>query len=632
MKKSLLALIISLCLVLTGCAAGTAETATDVSAYFSNRDLKGTWDESEAVTVVLTADGAVIDGEGAEAEGNVLSITAAGTYLLSGVWTDGTVRVSVGDEDKVQIVLSGASVTSRSSAALLVENADKVFVTLAESTENTLSNGGSFSTDSDIDAAVFARDDIVFNGLGALTVESANHGIVGKDDVKFTGGSYTVNAQGRGIDANDSVRIYDGSFAVVSQKDAIRAKHEEADKGYILIVNGSFDLNAGGGAANGPAHTENMGFGRGQGRNNVHTSSDSESQKGIKASGDITILGGAFSIDTADDAIHSDGSVTVSGGTYAIATGDDALHADAALNITDGSLVISQSYEGLEGKNITMSGGHIRLKASDDGLNAAGGNDQSGYGRNDMFSSDGVSSILISGGTLIINADGDGIDSNGDLTVTGGSILVSGPTNSGNGALDCAGTAAITGGTLIAAGAVGMAENFDSGSAQVSLLVNLSGAAGTVTVTDENGNTVLSGDVEKQYQCVVISSPDLKAGETYTVSNGSASTQVTVTSTVMGGGNSFGGWQNPGGRGGFGGGRGDWRQPDDTQGTPPTAPEGQQPPEMPQGTPPADGTPPDGGADGTTGATPSFPGGQQQFPGGQMPGGMGGPGGGQRGH
>lgn len=613
MKKRVFALCLALALTLTGCAgfAESSEAAIDVSEYFSKRDLSGAWDESEATQIQLNNGTAEIQGGGAAFADGVITVTAAGTYVFTGDMPDGQIAVSAGSDDKVQIVLNNANVSSASSAALLVENADKVFITLAEGTQNSLNSTGSFSADSDVDAAVFARDDIVFNGAGSLTVSSVKNGIVGKDDVKFTGGVYAVAAQGRGIDANDSIRIYDGDFTVVSEKDALRAKHDESDKGYILIVGGAFDLTAGGGAEMGETHVEDMGFGRRQ-WNNAASNTDSESKKGVKASGTITVLGGTFAIDTADDAIHSDVDVHISGGEFTIATGDDGVHAGGALNVMGGSMNITKSYEGLEGQNIEISGGEIRLYASDDGLNAAGGNDQSGFGWNDMFSSDGVSSILISGGTLNVNADGDGIDSNGDLTVTGGTIVISGPTNSGNGVLDCAGTAIITGGTLIAAGAVGMAENFDSSSTQVSMLVNLSGTAGTITVTDEKGSAILTGEVEKQYQCVVVSSPDLQVGQTYTVQNGSASTSVNVTSTVMGGGR--GGF---GGRSGEGGSQQQNQTPVDGTSGATSLPDGQQPPEMPDGQNP-----------------PDLPNGwqpQDGFGGGQTPGGMGGPGGGRHG-
>ena len=571
--KKLISILLTLCLALA-CLPALGESAAsnvNLDDYFSKRDLKATWDESEAETITLTGGSASTDSKNVTVSGGSVTITAAGTYLIQGTLNDGTISVVAGDDDKVQLVLMGASITSADSAAICVENADKVFITLAEGTENTLSNGGSFSSDT-IDAVIFSRDDLTLNGTGSLTITSpAGHGIVGKDDLKITGGTYVITAQDRGIDANDSVRIYDGSFTIVSGKDAIRAKNEEdTSKGYVLIVNGAFSITAGGGAANGETHTDSMFGGRGGfgGWNNSSSaSSDTPSMKGVKASGEMILLGGSFTVDSADDAFHTDSSMTVYGGSYAVSTGDDAFHADASLTIYDGVIHISRSYEGIEGQKITIAGGSISLVSSDDGVNAGGGNDASGFGGwQDMFSSDGVSSILISGGTLYVNASGDGLDSNGSLTVTGGTIVVSGPTNSGNGALDCAGTATITGGTVIAAGATGMAENFGSSSTQVSMLVNLNGQAGTVTVKDSSGNVILTGNVEKQFGCVVISSPDLKVGETYTVSCGSSSASVTVTSTIMGGG-----------MGGFGGGRNYQQQPGGMGGQQPGGMGGQQP-------------------------------------------------------
>ena len=559
MKKTFLCLLFSFALLLTGCFSSTAEESLKADDYFTSRDLSGQWDEKEAENISL--------------EGS-LTIEKAGVYVLSGEM-EGTVTVNAGDQDKVQLVLSGVSISSSASAAILVENADKVFITLAEGTENELTCTG-FDASSDVDGAVFSRDDIVFNGTGRLTIVSQGHGIVGKDDVKFAGGEYSVTAQGRGIDANDSVRIAGGSFTIVSEKDCIRAKNEEdADKGYVVIFGGSFSLTAGGGAVNGETHTDSMFFGRGQRyASTAAAAQDStESKKGVKANNWVAILDGEFILDTADDALHTDGDLTVSGGNFTISTGDDGMHANNALTISGGEIRILSSYEGLEASSVTIQGGQITLTASDDGINAAGGNDGSGWGFNDMFSSDG-SSILISGGTLYIDAEGDGIDSNGNLTVTGGTIIVSGPTNSGNGALDYNGTASISGGTFIAAGAMGMAETFGAASTQPSALVSISGQGGSeITVKDENGAVILSGTVGKSFQSVVVSCPEMQVGKTYTVAAGGASATLTLSS-VSGGGN--------GGMGGFGGGRnggqGGWQnQPQQgapAQGMPQGGPQG----------------------------------------------------------
>ena len=509
-----------------------AVTSESTGDWFTDRDLSGEWDEAEAESIVFTGSGAECDSESVSVQGSTVTITSEGTYVLSGA-LDGSVVVDAKDQ-KVQLVLNGAAISAEGTAALLVEDADKVFVTLAEGTDNTLAVTGSFDEESSVDAAVFSRDDITFNGSGSLTVTCENgNGIVSKDDLKFASGTYAVTASGRALDANDSVRVAGGSFTLNSLKDAIRAKSDENGKGHIVILGGAFEIVSGGGSVNAAPHAQgSRGFGR-------EASSVSEgaqdSAKGIKASASITILDGSFSINSADDAIHTDGDLTVSGGVFDLSSGDDGMHANDALTISGGTVTISSSYEGTEAGTISIEGGDIKVYASDDGLNAAGGADGSGYGFYDMFSSQSGVAITISGGSLYVNSGGDGIDSNGDLIISGGSVVVSGPTNSGNGALDYNGTGAITGGTVIAAGAAGMGQNFSQASTQVSALVSLSGGAGAITVTDENGDILLSGTVEKSYECVVISCPELAVNGNYTVSSGSTSVSLTPASAVSGG-------------------------------------------------------------------------------------------------
>ncbi|MBQ8082000.1 MAG: carbohydrate-binding domain-containing protein [Clostridia bacterium] len=580
--KKLWTILMICALALSACSVSNAEEIS-LSDYFSDRDLSGAWDAGETSAIDLNGQTAV-------------SITEAGVYVLSGDM-QGTVTVSADDNAKVQLVLNGVSITAENNAAIYVEKADKVFITLAEGTQNTLSST-SFDESTNIDGVIFSKEDLTLNGSGSLTVVSANHGIVGKDDLKVTGGTYAITAEGRGIDANDSVRIADGSFTVVSGRDAIRAKSEDEGKGYVLIAGGAFDLTVNGGAANGEAHTDDWrGFGRGgwnQYSSNTDAEDTSSSAKGIKAKQRLILLDGDIAVNSSDDAFHTDGDLTVYGGNITIQSGDDGMHADNALTINGGTIQITESYEGLEAAAITINDGDIRVRASDDGVNSSGGNDGSGFGRNDMFASDG-SSITVNGGTLYVNADGDGIDANGDLTVNGGTVVVSGSTNSGNSALDYNGTGSVNGGTVVAAGAYGMAETFGSASTQVSFMANLTGGAGTITVTDANGKVLLTGDVEKNYQCVVISSPELQIGETYTVSNDTGSVQVTVSAVANG---SSGNW-------GVGGGHGGWNRQQQAPDSMPQMPDGQQ----------------------------QMPGGQQQMPGGQMPGGnpgWGNPGGGRR--
>ena len=284
------------------------------------------------------------------------------------------------------------------------------------------------------------------------------------------------------------------------------------------------------------------------------TSSETNSSKGIKSDSSVAINNGTLTIDSSDDAIHSNDSLSISNGTLEISSGDDGIHADASLSITGGKINITKSYEGIEGQSIEISGGSTKVTASDDGVNAAGGSDGSSVdgrmGQNNFASQDGVE-INISGGTLNVNASGDGIDSNGSITVSGGETYVSGSANSGNAPLDYNGAATITGGIVVATGMSGMAQNFGDASTQGSMLVNVSNqpAGSAVTLKDSGGKTIASFKPEKEYNCVVVSAPDVKQGGSYTLVSGSAETSVKMDSLIYGGGQTgMGGGMKGGGR------------------------------------------------------------------------------------
>ncbi|MFP7288086.1 carbohydrate-binding domain-containing protein [Shouchella clausii] len=264
------------------------------------------------------------------------------------------------------------------------------------------------------------------------------------------------------------------------------------------------------------------------------TESESASAKGLKAGGDLILNGGGYTIDSKDDALHSNSSVSVTGGEMEIAAGDDGVHADNVTAISGGKIDITKSYEGIEGGNIVISGGETHVTASDDGVNVAGGNDANaaaGTARQDDFSSTGSHLLTLSGGYLYVDAAGDGLDSNGSITMSGGTVVVNGPTNDGNGALDYDGTFEITGGDLIVAGSAGMAQapSDESGQPAVSMTFTESQKTGTlVHLQDTAGNTIATFAPAKDFRSVVISSSKLKVGTTYTLSTGGTSTGTAV--------------------------------------------------------------------------------------------------------
>ncbi len=581
--------------IMTGCGTNTSNTQSsaeaesgdsadstqgivsllDTSDMFTKRDLDVSYDESECTAITLDDENSSCDSDAVTIDGQTVTITSEGTYLISGSLSNGSIVVDVADSEKVQLVFDNVSITNESGAAVYVRQADKVFLTLAEGSENTIVfNGTTTEDDSNIDGAIFAKDDLTINGTGTLNVTSAAHGIVCKDDLVVTGGTYHITAEKQGLSGKDSVRIADGTFDITSGGDAIHSENEDDEtKGFVYVANGTFTLNAegdgisasyvvqlddgtyeitaGGGSAN--AQSKNpmgdMGPGNMQDNGGMTESDSDTSTKGIKAASALQINGGTYSIDSADDSIHSNGDVYINAGTLELCTGDDGVHADNATAVSDGTITISQCYEGLEGQTVTISGGVIDITASDDGLNAAGGNDSSndnGPGGGDPFSADENAYINISGGQITIDASGDGIDSNGDLNISGGTIFVTGPASDGDGALDYDGTATITGGNVVAAGMSGMAQNFGDDSSQGSMLINLDETqSGEITLTDADGNELISFTPSREYNSVVISCAELEEGATYTLNTGETATEVTLSSLVYSNGQSQGG--QPGG-------------------------------------------------------------------------------------
>ena len=264
-KRGLTAVLLCGLLVLSGCGAqntaqdtsntGTVSsedmTATTVSTIdtaeiFSDRDLAGTYDESEAIDIQLNGNTASCDSNSVVIDGGTITITAEGIYRISGTLTDGQIVVDAGDTEKVQLVLAGADITSSTSAAIYALEADKVFITSAENTENTLTNGGEYIAidDNNIDAVIFAKTDLTLNGSGSLTINAqAGHGVVSKDDLLITGGNYTITSASHGLSGKDCVAIADGVLTITSGKDGIHAENsDDLTLGWLYIKDGSFTI------------------------------------------------------------------------------------------------------------------------------------------------------------------------------------------------------------------------------------------------------------------------------------------------------------------------------------------------------------------------------------------------------
>ena len=575
-------------------------TESTIDTEFTDREKSGSYKVSEAVKITLNKTTATVSGSGAKADGSTITITEEGVYIVSGTLEDGQIIVDASDSDKVQIVLDGVNINCETNAAIYVREADKVFITLAENSSNTLGGGNEYTQidDNTVDGVIFSKSDLVCNGTGSLTIEADyKHGIVSKDDLVITGGTYKITAADNGITAKDQLKILDGSFDIDAANSAVKAKN--ADNAEL---------------------------------------------------GNIYIAGGIFTIEAEQDGFHATGSIVVDDGTITVNSGDDGFHAELDTIIRGGTILVEKSNEGLEGKRVVVNGGDITVNASDDGINAANsgddganaansgdggvnaansgddganatnpganaagsGDDDSNAASSNNDSSAAVNSgddssisgaadgkeppqmppdtengsdmqpsqdfdpenapsggnapqnfdpgnapsdgdapqmmqggpggggnselyIKITGGTLTVSADGDGLDSNGGLLVTGGTTIVYGPTSDGDSALDYDGSAIVSGGILAAIGSAGMVESFDEASTQPVITyycTETQSADTTITLTDSDGSALFTVTPEKAYASIVLTCPEMKLDATYTLAAGTDNEEITLTDII----------------------------------------------------------------------------------------------------
>ena len=541
--------------------------AFDVSALdldYSKRDLDASYDEASATRIALSGSSASVDGSGAAVDGSTVTISSEGTYIISGELSSGQIVVDVSDDAKVQLVLAGATIHNENGPAIYAKNVDKCFVTLADGTQNSLSDGTDYTLEYDSDepyATLFCRCDLTINGTGALNV-TANyrHGICSKDDLVVTGGTLNVTAVEDCLRGRDCVKIADGSFSLVAGGDGIKSnKDTEATRGFVSITGGAFSINAGDDA--------------------------------VQAKTYIGITGGTFSVASADDAFHSDLQMAIAGGDFTVSAGDDAFHAETELAVDGGTIDVTSCCEGFEAEKVYVNGGDTSIVASDDAVNssaadlsdssderegandngapgergitvngetpgkggpAAGGSPVDGgsfpggsKGGGNRGGAPGAGSsdclIQVNGGTLVLDSVGDAIDSNGSVEITGGTVLVNGPSSDGDGAFDYDSEATVSGGTVLMIGSSRMAQSFSSGTQPFLNTANVSGSAGdTVAIVDSNGNVIASITATKQFGMVLASSPKFTEGGEYTLVIGGVLTNAdahgyTDSGTVTGG-------------------------------------------------------------------------------------------------
>jgi len=560
----------------------------DVNADYSDDELiddfnaenvfneDGTVAEGEATdgknVIYLNGTSINIKGSGMTVSGANVTIGAPGVYYVSGTLNDGQILVDSEEDGTITLVLNGANISCSTSAPIYCAQAELLVVNLVNGTTSTLTDGTTYVYPEETDepnGCLYCDDDMTINGTGSLVINANfNNGIVAKDILKIANGDIQVKAANNGLKGKDGVVVSGGKITINCSGDGIKSDNtDNADKGYVLIEDGNITITAtqdgiqaetcmkitGGdidiltGKGSGTTSSDS-GWGNPYGSGSASTST--VSMKGLKAGTDITVTGGKIKIDSEDDSIHTNATISISGGDITTASGDDGIHSDTELTIAGGTINITKAYEGVESTTINIAGGTTYIVASDDGINAAGGDGSSMNGRPGMNGFSGSSgTVKITGGYLYMNSNGDGLDSNGAITMTGGEIYVDGPTNDGNGALDFDGSFSCTGGTLVAAGSSGMFQYPTCSGDEYCVAIVFTStqtAKSIVKITDSTGKTIVEYSPAKNFRAFVFSSTKLIKGQTYTVYvNGTEYTTFTVSSsntTVgsaggMGGGN-----------------------------------------------------------------------------------------------
>lgn len=601
MKKWLISMMAVATLMLAGSALADGNitlspdgsTSTDASVRIDGQTVTITQAGTYQVAGTLD-DGALIVESGENAK---ITLVLGGVSIKNS--TGAAIQISTADDVTIELAEGTTNVLQSGEEvdiAVATESEEASGGALQSKVDLKIKGKGSLTVLGYLNNGIHCTKDLKIKN-GNISVTALGHGIKGKNSVTVSGGTVTVTSGKDGITSDETeneekgfVTIEDGEIIITSAGDGVSAETT------LTVTGGVISIISGGGSANAQQKTDNM---RGWWDfDNSASDDNSVSCKGLKAGKALVISGGSITIDAQDDALHTDGDMTISGAECILSTGDDGAHAELSLTVLDGKITVLTSYEGLEANQITLAGGELDITASDDGINANGGSDgfSGGFGggfggrRSDMNSQSGDMTppdnsnmqtppdgnapsgnpptmpgqdaadstttddttdkqpvLLITGGKITVNADGDGLDSNGDLRVEGGDITINGPSNGGNGALDIGtengGAGVIAGGTLIALGTSSMTENFGSTSTQCAFLVTMNsfGAGETITITDSQGNVLYTGVTVKSANSVVFSSPDLVVGETYTVTIGSTSATVTQSSTVVGNSNGFGG-------------------------------------------------------------------------------------------
>ncbi|TCS43017.1 uncharacterized protein DUF4353 [Reinekea marinisedimentorum] len=495
----------------------------DTSPYYSDIEISAYLD-----TAITEVNGEVIDFSGdvytdyledsyveLNSSSDSYSITEAGTYLLTGN-INSTIRIEVGEDEDVRLVLQDASIISDDGPAIVVVSADDVEISLVEDSVNYLEDSATRETDDeDYDAALYSDCDLLLNGSGSLTITANyNNGLKTKDDLKLLGLNLYVASVDDGVVGKDSVAVKDAVITIYADGDALKSSNEDDDKGFVVIESGTVEIDSGD---------------DGISAENIIAIYDAELSltsegKGLKSETDILVGGGEFLFSTTDHAIDANLDATIYDGTFTLDSSlGDGIKASEYLTINGGTFEDINTVEGLEARYLTINSGYIDINSSDDGLNAA-----SDYDDN---------TLVINGGFLLIESNGDSVDSNGTATVNGGTIIANGPTsNEGNSCFDIDNSFMLNYGTIFAFGNSQMASDPASYSSQPSISFTGSSdydSGTTVTLSTSSGTEIMSLWAINDFDHLLIAHPDMTVGSSYNLQVGdSESMDITVSSVT----------------------------------------------------------------------------------------------------
>lgn len=529
----------------TGSEGSTVSEADDSNSEDFEETGDYTWNTNTEVQITLNGSSVSINGSGATASGSTITINSSGNYNISGSLDNGKLIVNTDDEGIVRLIFNGVDITCSNSAPIFIKNTKKAILVLAENTTNIVTDGSSYVFDSDEDepnAAIFSKENMAIYGDGSLTVDANyNDGITSKDGLIINSGNITVDAVDDGIRGKDFLIVKSGTIEVTAGGDGFKSDNEnDTSCGYISVEAGTITITAGGDAIQ--AVTDVLisygDFTITSGGGSSRNVSSSTSSKGIKAGVSMIIDDGSYNISSADDALHTNGDMTINAGTITLASGDDGIHADGYVTINDGDISITKSVEAIEASEITVNDGNVKLVASDDGFNAT-----SGRGGE----ADDGSKLYLNGGYIAVNASGgDGLDSNGSMKMTGGTVVVHGPQSSPEVGIDVNGTIDVTGGTLVVSGtSSNMTEGPNTSTSQYTVMVYFSSSKSSSTlfhIQDADGNDVVTFQPVRSYYSMIYSSSALTKGATYYIYSGGSSTG-TVKDGLYSGGTYSGGSQ-----------------------------------------------------------------------------------------